>query len=94
MWCRGTTHCDLCGKPIHAGYRRKCIGILESPQKLGDWMEARLTSLGITKERYVAIKESIGLPPTCNCAARQEYMNRVGEKFGATVSSALAKLWG
>lgn len=43
--------------------------------KLHDWLEQH----GITEDRYRAVKELFGLPPTCNCAKRREWLNRVGE---------------
>lgn len=44
----------------------------------GDKVETFLQGLGITPERYVDIKEKFGLPPTCNCAGRKEWLNQVG----------------
>jgi len=43
---------------------------------VGDALEDFLTSYGITKEWYVEFKEKHGLPPTCNCDARQEWLNK------------------
>lgn len=42
----------------------------------GDALEELLTSYGVTKEWYVRFKEEHGLPPTCNCEARQEWLNK------------------
>ena len=61
---------------------------------LGDWVESRLTAVGMTKEKWVEIKSSVGLPPTCECEERQEWLNQVGTKFGAAMKSSFAKLWG
>lgn len=47
--------------------------------KPGDALEELLTSYGITKEWYIGFKEQFGLPPTCNCAARQEWLNRTAD---------------
>ena len=48
---------------------------------LGDSLETVLTTLGITKDRYVEVKKLFGLPPTCNCDQRREWLNKVGEWF-------------
>lgn len=45
---------------------------------LGDNVETMLAALGITPERYVDVKQRFGLPPTCNCAGRKEWLNKVG----------------
>lgn len=43
----------------------------------GDKVEAWLKKAGITPERYTAIKAKFGLPPTCGCARRREWINNV-----------------
>lgn len=58
--------------------RHKC----DVEQGLGDNLKRWLTSWGITKERYVEVKELFGLPPTCNCDSRAEWLNRLGAHFG------------
>jgi hypothetical protein len=45
---------------------------------LGDNVERMLKTLGITAERYIEVKKRFGLPPTCNCAGRREWLNKVG----------------
>ena len=45
----------------------------------GDRLEAILSSVGITQDRYKEAKKLFGLPPTCNCGKRKEWLNRVGE---------------
>jgi len=47
----------------------------------GDKVEKQLKALGITPEKYVAIKEKFGLPPTCNCGGRKKWLNKVGKYF-------------
>lgn len=44
--------------------------------QLGDALESFLTSHGITKEWYIDFKKEHGLPPTCDCDARQEWLNK------------------
>lgn len=86
--------CRQCGKPISAGIRRTCrkkkvydqevqVGPkAESPFALGDFVEARLTSIGITTKSWCEFKKQYGLPAGCNCPARKEWLNRFGEQFG------------
>jgi hypothetical protein len=57
---------------------------------LGDYTERLLKKLGITPERYVAAKEFAGLAPTCNCAARKQWLNKVGE-WWVSVSAQLTQ---
>ena len=44
----------------------------------GDRLHGWLESHGITEERYKQVKVLFGLPPTCNCPSRQEWLNKVG----------------
>ena len=60
---------------------------------LGDWVETQLTRIGLTKEKWVEIKAEHGLPPTCECTERQEWLNQVGTKFGAAIKTTFSKLW-
>lgn len=46
---------------------------------LGDYTESLLASIGVTQDRYVAAKQLFGLPPTCGCDARKEWLNRVSD---------------
>lgn len=72
--------CDVCR--YHepnlnlCGTEHKCPG---SNQKLGDYTESLLQSVGITKERYIAAKQLFGLAPTCGCGERKEWLNRVSD---------------
>jgi hypothetical protein len=49
---------------------------------LGDLVEAGLTKVGITKERYIAAKGAVGLKRRCNCDGRREMLNRLGKAVG------------
>ena len=51
----------------------------ESHPRLGDLIESALTIIGITQDRYKEVKQLFGLPPTCGCDKRKEYLNRVSE---------------
>ncbi len=46
---------------------------------LGDWTERMLSKAGVTQERYAAAKEMFGMAPTCNCAKRKEWLNKVSD---------------
>lgn len=48
-------------------------------KKLGDKVEAVLESIGITPDRYTKAKELFGLPPTCGCSKRKEWLNKVSD---------------
>lgn len=50
--------------------------------RLGDKIEGALASLGVTQDRWLAAKESLGLPATCNCDARRDWLNRLDEQLG------------
>lgn len=77
MWCEGNP-CKRCGAPTRDGYRRVC-GQSPSQPGLGDYTEAMLQSIGVTKERYQAAKQLFGLSPTCDCDQRKEWLNRVSD---------------
>lgn len=49
---------------------------------LGDVAEAFFKSLGITEERYQAVKVALHLDPKCNCADRKRWLNEVGAALG------------
>lgn len=61
--------------------------------RLGDKIEEGLTSLGITKERWIATKERIGLPATCQCAERQAWLNKIDEQLGLGEKLGAFKNW-
>ena len=49
---------------------------------LGDLVGQFFESVGVTKERYKSAKQAVGLPPTCNCDARKEWLNKLGDTLG------------
>jgi hypothetical protein len=49
---------------------------------LGDLAEAFFKSVGITDERYRAVKVTLHLDPKCNCADRKRWLNEMGKKLG------------
>lgn len=51
----------------------------------GDRLETTLTKMGITEERYVAVKAKFGLPPCCGCAARKAWLNKVEQWVKETI---------
>lgn len=76
--------CLICSKPlpmdVPQGTRRICTAA--KPHGLGDWVENWLTSWGLTKDKYKELKEELGLPPTCNCSGRKEWLNKAGALLG------------
>ncbi len=67
--------CEVCGKVLRAGVRRRCPGA--APRGLGDRVADTLALAGITKERVEAV---LGGP--CGCDQRQEALNDLGRKIG------------
>ena len=49
---------------------------------LGDLAGEFFASLGITEERYKAVKVALYLDPNCNCADRKKWLNEMGQKLG------------
>jgi hypothetical protein len=49
---------------------------------LGDYTEQMLSTIGVTKDRYAAVKEAFGLAPTCDCEVRKAWLNKVGAWLG------------
>ncbi len=49
---------------------------------LGDLAEDFFRSLGITEERYRAVKVALHLDPNCGCAERKKWLNEMGAKLG------------
>ncbi len=49
---------------------------------LGDIVAATLHNVGITRKRYVRVKQAIGLPAKCKCPQRQRRLNELGRKIG------------
>ena len=63
------------GQILTSGNREK----VEKAEGWGDKVAVLLKRIGVTEEGYKAVKEKFGLPPTCGCAKRREWLNRVGE---------------
>lgn len=68
----------------------------KAPQP-GDALEELLTSYGITKEWWIEYKAKHGLPPTCGCDSRREYLNKLANahptlaEYGVMVFRALTR---
>lgn len=43
---------------------------------LGDRVERMLVSVGVTKDKWLAAKVAIGLPPVCGCEKRKAWLNK------------------
>jgi hypothetical protein len=61
---------------LHSG--KSASQHVDRPNGWGDKLTSLLKSVGVTEENYKAVKQKFGLPPTCGCAARREWLNRVG----------------
>ena len=46
---------------------------------LGDYTEELLGKIGVTPDRYTAVKSIFGLAPKCGCRRRKVYLNQVSE---------------
>lgn len=84
--------CRECGYELKRDYEkppiRNCLSPWKPPEKLGDWTERQLKSIGVTQERWGKAKELFGLSPECNCDGRIDWLNKVtdwwrGEKHDA-----------
>lgn len=59
---------------------KKAIATEAKPRPgLGDYVESLLKSVGVTEDRYKHAKELFGLPPTCHCADRKAWLNKVSD---------------
>jgi hypothetical protein len=61
---------------------------------LGNLVESTLEKYGVTKDRWVEFKKRLGLPATCNCDRRKEYLNKLGAEFGEKAKNAVSSLLG
>ena len=48
----------------------------------GDLAGEFFASLGVTEDRYKAVKIAFHLDPTCGCADRKKWLNELGNKLG------------
>lgn len=100
--------CSQCGKAVPPGLFRRC-GREDRPPKtphlasrdvrieahgLGNLVESALEEVGITKNRWIAFKQKMGLPATCGCSRRKEYLNKLGAELGDKAKGAVSRLLG
>ena len=64
---------------VHPIYRQMPLPKPNERPKLGDWTEQQLKRIGVTQERYVEAKKRFGLAPSCNCASRKAWLNKVSD---------------
>lgn len=75
----------------------RVVRIREEVPRPGDALEDLLTSYGVTKEWWKEYKAKHGLPPTCGCDRRREYLNELSQahptlaKYGVMVFRALTR---
>mgnify|MGYP007100071713 CR=1 FL=1 len=90
--------CTQCRTVVPVGFHRACPAkkqgqpIPKGPG-LGDLTRQFFESMGITEERYKAVKEAVHLDPSCRCNARQEWLNAVGEQLGLSEAAAKFAHW-
>jgi hypothetical protein len=77
--------CIRCCKPESRPLRRRCRltgevdPVQEQHEGLGDWTEQMLKQIGVTPERWGEAKALVGLDPSCNCATRKAWLNKVSD---------------
>lgn len=90
---RADGKCSQCGELVGARTIRICPAgphgnlITEVPirdqsrEKLGDWVERKLKSVGITQERIADALDAVGMPGDgCDgCKKRKEWLNRMSD---------------
>ena len=71
------SRCEVCGVtyPVSAASGKAvCRG-----NRQGDLVERLLQSIGVTEEKYKEAKQLFGLPASCNCAGRKQWLNKVSD---------------
>lgn len=53
---------------------------------LGDLVAAALYRVGLSPERYMAVKAAVGLKRRCRCPKRQRQLNELGNKAAAVLA--------
>lgn len=84
--------CPTCGYrarrlPTH----RECRPVpprVWQPVAIGDWVEGRLRSVGVTKERVERLTRTAGKPGGCGCEGRKRWLNETGFKVQRAVRQA------
>ena len=56
----------------------KPVNLPQKREGWGDNVTKALKKIGITEDRYKEVKAMFGLPPTCGCPQRREWLNKVG----------------
>lgn len=88
----GVRYC-MAGPMAHKAPRPKVAAEQRVHHGLGDKTEQALAAVGITQDSWQEFKKTYGLPPGCNCEARKQWLNELGEKLGEKAKDALAFLW-
>lgn len=93
LWLHQCRNCDWTLEADSPEPVEHVCGRVAAP-KLGDRVEAALTAVGVTKERWISLKKALGLPPTCSCDSRKLYLDRLGDEVGEKAKAAVAALFG
>jgi hypothetical protein len=94
---KGTECSRGCGRKLAMTFTVHPRAECKSHAQPGDALEELLTSYGITKEWWTEYKSQHGLPPTCGCDSRREYLNNLSKahpnlaKYGVMVFRALTR---
>jgi hypothetical protein len=46
---------------------------------LGDYVKSALEAVGLTRTRWNAVRQALGLKKSCGCVKRQDALNKVGD---------------
>jgi hypothetical protein len=90
------TPCTMCGRVLKMTFRDPPHALCKV-KGAGDALEELLTSYGVTKEWWIDYKSKHGLPPTCGCDSRRQYLNDLSKahpnlaKYGVMVFRALTR---
>lgn len=93
---KGSSCSRGCGRVLKMDFRQAPLANCKATMP-GDALEELLTSYGITKEWWTEYKSQHGLPPTCGCDSRREYLNDLSKahpnlaKYGVMVFRALTR---
>jgi hypothetical protein len=65
-----------CGTTLRRDYDQPPNCQCRGQQLAGDWLKSQFATIGITEEWYAAAKAALGMPATCACDARKQWLNK------------------
>ena len=84
---KGGYQCETCGRWFAEDEQHYC-----ESWALGDSFEEVLQKLGITQERWLALKALVQDDPKCNCEARKQWLNQTSAALQMKVEQVRAVL--